>query len=99
MLVGRDDKNAPIYSWSKGDSDAKSMINQSQNYFFRRWDDKVKPRAYRYIGTPTERKAWEEEYNTLYPKKFENGGILEELSKLSPEKLEELKNILKYLNQ
>jgi hypothetical protein len=63
MLVGRTETGAPIYSYSSGDNDAKSMHNSTTEYFFDKWNDKVKPRAYRYIGTPAERKAWEEEYN------------------------------------
>lgn len=66
MLVGRTESGAPIYSYSSGDNNANSMHNQTRNYSFY-WTDTVKPRAYRYIGTPTERESWEKEYYTLYP--------------------------------
>lgn len=77
MLVGRTETGAPIYSYSNGDSTPEAMHNSTTNYYFRRWDDKVKPRAYRYIGTPAERAAWEEEYKALYPgttQAFKQGG-------------------------
>lgn len=66
MLVGRTESGAPIYSYSSGDNNANSMHNQTRNYSFY-WTDTVKPRAYRYIGTPAERESWEKEYYTLYP--------------------------------
>ncbi len=66
MLVGRTETGAPIYSYSSGRSRKEDMHNQT-NYSFMRWDDKVKPKAYRYIGTPSERKSWEEEFYTQYP--------------------------------
>lgn len=65
MLVGRTETGAPIYSYSSGDNTSSAMHNQTTNYGFE-WNDKIKPRAYRYIGTPSERKAWNEEYDTLY---------------------------------
>ena len=76
MLVGRTETGAPIYSYSSGSSDPSDMHNSTTNYFFDKWDDKVKPRAYRYIGTPAERAAWEEEYRTMYPEveAFKQGG-------------------------
>jgi hypothetical protein len=76
MLVGRTETGAPIYSYSSGSSDPSDMHNSTTNYFFNKWDDKVKPRAYRYIGTPAERAAWEEEYKAMYPEveAFKQGG-------------------------
>ena len=76
MLVGRTETGAPIYSYSSGSSDPSDMHNSTTNYFFDKWDDKVKPRAYRYIGTPAERTAWEEEYRAMYPEveAFKQGG-------------------------
>ena len=76
MLVGRTETGAPIYSYSSGSSDPSDMHNSTTNYFFDKWNDKVKPRAYRYIGTPAERAAWEEEYRAMYPEveAFKEGG-------------------------
>ena len=76
MLVGRTETGAPIYSYSSGSSDPSDMHNSTTNYFFDKWNDKVKPRAYRYIGTPSERAAWEEEYRAMYPEveAFKQGG-------------------------
>lgn len=76
MLVGRTETGAPIYSYSSGSSDPSDMHNSTTNYFFDKWNDKVKPRAYRYIGTPAERAAWEEEYRAMYPEveAFKQGG-------------------------
>jgi hypothetical protein len=76
MLVGRTEDKAPIYSYSSGSSDPSDMHNSTTNYFFDKWNDKVKPRAYRYIGTPAERAAWEEEYRAMYPEveAFKQGG-------------------------
>lgn len=76
MLVGRTETGAPIYSYSSGSSDPSDMHNSTTNYFFDKWNDKVKPRAYRYIGTPAERAAWEEEYRAMYPEveSFKQGG-------------------------
>jgi len=78
MLVGRTESEAPIYSYSSGDNDAKSMHNSTTNYGFYRWDDKVKPRAYRFRGTEKDRKKWEEEYNELYKPFMKKGGKTEE---------------------
>ena len=76
MLVGRTETGAPIYSYSSGSSDPSDMHNSTTKYFFDKWNDKVKPRAYRYIGTPAERAAWEEEYRAMYPEveSFKQGG-------------------------
>ena len=76
MLVGRTETGTPIYSYSSGSSDPSDMHNSTTNYFFDKWNDKVKPRAYRYIGTPAERAAWEEEYRAMYPEveSFKQGG-------------------------
>lgn len=71
MLVGRTETGAPLYSYSNGDNTPEAMHRSTTNYTFRRWDNKRKPRAYRYIGTPAERWAWTEEYNTLYPVKHD----------------------------
>ena len=67
MLVGRTETGAPIYSYSSGRSRKEDMHNNDTNYRFARWDTKVKPKAYRYIGTPSERKQWEAEFYTEYP--------------------------------
>lgn len=67
MLVGRTETGAPIYSYSSGRSLKEDMHNQTTNYHFYRWDSKTKPKAYRYIGTPNERKQWEEEFYKQYP--------------------------------
>ena len=83
MYVGLSDPNKegrsfPLYSYSSGKSIPEDMHNYAK-YNFMRWDDKVKPRAYRYIGTPTERSQWEEEYYSLYPSKkpkHQQGGSL-----------------------
>ena len=75
MLVGRTEKGAPIYSYSSGDSNKKSMHNQA-NYSFYRWDDKVKPRAFQFVGTPQLIDQWTKEYNEIYPEKMEDGGEL-----------------------
>ena len=77
MLVGRTEDEAPIYSYSSGDNDAKSMHNSTTNYGFYRWDDKVKPRAYRFRGTDEDRKKWEREYNELYKPFMKDGGKTE----------------------
>lgn len=83
MYVGLSDpdkegRSFPLYSYSSGKSIPEDMHNYAK-YNFMRWDDKVKPRAYRYIGTPTERSQWEEEYYSLYPTKkpkHQQGGSL-----------------------
>ena len=83
MYVGLSDpdkegRNYPLYSYSSGRSIPEDMHHYAK-YNFMRWDDKVKPRAYRYIGTPTERSQWEEEYYSLYPSKkpkHQKGGSL-----------------------
>ena len=77
MLVSNKEGEKPLYSYSSGDNTPESMHNQV-GYGFYRWDDKIKPRAYRYIGTPSERKAWEEEYNKLYKPFMKDGGKTEE---------------------
>ena len=73
MYVGLSDpdkegRSYPLYSYSSGKSTPEDMHHYAK-YNFMRWNDKVKPRAYRYIGTPTERSQWEEEYYSLYPNK------------------------------
>lgn len=73
MYVGlsnpdKEGRSYPLYSYSSGKSTPEDMHHYAK-YNFMRWDDKVKPRAYRYIGTPTERSQWEEEYYSLYPNK------------------------------
>lgn len=73
MYVGLSDpdkegRSYPLYSYSSGRSIPEDMHHYAK-YNFMRWDDKIKPRAYRYIGTPTERSQWEEEYYSLYPNK------------------------------
>ena len=83
MYVGLSDpdkegRSFPLYSYSSGKSTPEAMHNYAK-YSFMRWDDKIKPRAYRYIGTPTERSQWEEEYYSLYPSKkpkHQQGGSL-----------------------
>jgi len=77
MLVSNKEGEKPLYSYSSGDNTPESMHNQVE-YGFYRWDNKIKPRAYRYIGTPTERKTWEEEYNELYKPFMKKGGKTEE---------------------
>ena len=71
MYVGKDEEGFPLYSYSSGDSDSKSMHNYARYNF-----DSTKMNVYKYIGTPAERAAWEEEYRAMYPEveAFKQGG-------------------------
>ena len=67
MYVGKDEEGFPLYSYSSGDSDSKSMHNYARYNF-----DSTKMNVYKYIGTPAERAAWEEEYKAMYPQVIES---------------------------
>lgn len=62
MLVGRDDEGYPLYSYSSGDNDPKSMHNQVRYNF-----NSQKINVFKYNGTDREREAWKAEYLANYP--------------------------------
>ena len=80
MLVGYDD-DKPRFAWSKGHSNAESVVNYG-NYPFiwsnRKDGTRRGPIAYRFIGTPEWIESKTKEYYKLYPKKHKNGGIIAE---------------------
>lgn len=78
MLTGRTETGAPIYSYSSGKSRAEDMHNNVVNYGFYRWDNKIKPRAYQYVGTKQDQDKWFKEWKDQYIK-FNPGEFEEDL--------------------
>ena len=71
MLVGRTEDGTPLYSWSSGKTDSRSMHGANPHYPF------VKPgKAFVFIGTPEQNAQWQQEYEFKHPRKEQKGGTL-----------------------